>query len=418
MKNVKEINVKVEGKEWEEALDSAYKKANQKVKIDGFRKGKAPKDMFIKKYGQDRLNFDAANEVIDESYRKMLEDNKDIITELVAKPDIEVVSIDEKAVEFKFVLTLKPEVKLGKYKDLKLDKEKAEVTKKEIEDAIDNIRQKYAENVLKEDKIVNGDIAIIDFEGFIDDKAFEGGKGENYSLTIGSGTFIPGFEEQLIGLKKDDTKDVEVTFPDDYHAEELKGKKAVFKVKINDVKEIKIPELDDDFFDDLNMEGVDSKEKLEAKISENILSHKEAEIENKYMDALLEEAAKDIKVEIPEVMINEELDRMLKQYEQNLGMQGLTLEQFYQFTGSDEKALRDQMTEEAKKRITYRLMLEEIVKEEKIEVSDKEANEEASKMAEKYQMDKDEFLKVFGGLDMIKYDVQMRRAMEIIKGEN
>ncbi len=417
MSRTKEFELKIEGKEWEEAIDKAFQKANKKAKIDGFRPGKAPKDVFLKKYGKESLYMDAADEVIEKAYTKMIEENKDVVAELVARPDIELKSIDEKGVEFKFILTLKPEVKLGKYKGLKVKKEKAEATKEEVEEAIKNIRQRYAENVLKEGKIENGDIAIIDFEGFVDEVPFEGGKGENYSLTIGSGTFIPGFEDQLIGLKSEDEKDVIVTFPDDYHAEELKGKEATFKVKVHEVKEIKVPELDKDFFADLDMEGVDSKETLEAKISENILTHKESEIENKYMDALLEEAAKDVKIDIPDVMIEEELNRMIGQYREHLQMQGITLEQFYQFTGSDEQALRDQMREEAVKRITYRLMLEEIAKVEKIEISDKDAKEEAKKMAEKYQMDKDEFLKMFGGLEMIKYDMQMRKAMEIIKGE-
>ena len=417
MSRTKEFELKIEGKEWEEAIDKAFQKANKKAKIDGFRPGKAPKDVFLKKYGKESLYMDAADEVIEKAYTKMIEENKDVVAELVARPDIELKSIDEKGVEFKFILTLKPEVKLGKYKGLKVKKEKAEATKEEVEEAIKNIRQRYAENVLKEGKIENGDIAIIDFEGFVDEVPFEGGKGENYSLTIGSGTFIPGFEDQLIGLKSEDEKDVIVTFPDDYHAEELKGKEATFKVKVHEVKEIKVPELDKDFFADLDMEGVDSKETLEAKISENILTHKESEIENKYMDALLEEAAKDVKIDIPDVMVEEELNRMIGQYREHLQMQGITLEQFYQFTGSDEQALRDQMREEAVKRITYRLMLEEIAKVEKIEISDKDAKEEAKKMAEKYQMDKDEFLKMFGGLEMIKYDMQMRKAMEIIKGE-
>lgn len=417
MSKTKEIEVKVEGKEWEEAMDKAFKKANKKAKIDGFRPGKAPKDIFLKKYGKEALYMDAADEVIEKAYEKMLEDNKDIITELVARPDIELKSIDEKAVEFKFVLTLKPDVKLGKYKGLKVKKDKAEASKEEVKEAIENIRQRYAENVLKEGKIEKGDIAIIDFEGFIDGKAFDGGKGENYSLTIGSGSFIPGFEDQLIGVKAEEEKDVVVTFPNDYHAEDLRGKEATFKVKVHEVKEIKVPELDADFFADLDMEGVDSKETLEAKIAENIISHKETEIENKYMDALLEEAAKTVEIDIPDVMIEEELDRMIEQYKQNLQMQGMTIEMFYQFTNSNEDALRDQMKEEATKRITYRLMLEEIAKEEKIEISDKDAEKEAKKMAEKYQMDKEEFLKVFGGIEMVKYDMQMHKAMEIIKGD-
>ncbi len=417
MSKIKEIEIKIEGKEWEEALDKAFKKANKKAKIDGFRPGKAPKDVFIKKYGKEVLYQDAADLVIEKAYMKMLDDNKDILGNLVAKPEITFNNIDDKGIEFNFVLTLRPDVKLGKYKDLKVKKEKASVSDDEVSKAIENIRNRYAENVLKEGKIVNGDIAIIDFDGSVDGVPFDGGKAENYALTIGSGMFIPGFEEQLVGLKSGDEKDVKVTFPKDYHAEDLKGKDAVFKVKIHEVKEVKVPELDKDFFADLAMEGVDSKESLEKEISKNILQHKESEIEGKYMDALLDEVAKNVEVEIPDVMVEEELDRMIKQYGESLQMQGITLEQFYQFTNSDEQALRDQMTEEAKKRITYRLMLEEIAKAEKIEISDKDAEKQAKEYAEKYQMDKDEFLKLFGGLEMVKYDLQMRKAMEIIKGE-
>ncbi|MCI9110270.1 MAG: trigger factor [Bacilli bacterium] len=417
MSKVKEIEIKIEGKEWEEALDKAFEKANKKAKIDGFRPGKAPKDVFVKKYGKEVLYQDAADLVIEKAYMQMLEDNKEIVGELVAKPEITFKNIDDKGIEFNFVLTLRPEVKLGKYKGLKVEKEKAEVAKEELEQAIENIRNRYAENVLKEEKIENGDIAIIDFDGSVDGVPFDGGKAENYALTIGSGMFIPGFEEQLIGLKAGEEKDVVVTFPKDYHAEDLKGKEAVFKVKVHEVKEVKVPELDKEFFADLAMEGVDSVETLEAEISKNILEHKMAEIENKYMDALLDEAAKNVEVEIPEAMINEELDRMIKQYGESLQMQGITLEQFYQFTNSDEEALRGQMTEEAKKRITYRLMLEEIAKTEKIEISDKDAEKQAKEYADKYGMDKDEFLKLFGGLEMVKYDLQMRKAMEILKGE-
>ena len=417
MSKVKEIEIKIEGKEWEEALDKAFEKANKKVKIDGFRPGKAPKDVFVKKYGKEVLYQDAADLVIEKAYMQMLEENKDVVSDLVAKPEITFKNIDDNGIEFNFVLTLRPDVKLGKYKGLKVVKEKAEVAKDEIKSAIENIRNRYAENVLKEEKIENGDIAIIDFDGSVDGVPFDGGKAENYALTIGSGMFIPGFEEQLIGLKAGDEKDVVVTFPKDYHAEDLKGKEAVFKVKVHEVKEVKVPELDKDFFADLAMEGVDSVETLGAEISKNILEHKNAEIENKYMDALLDEAAKNVEVEIPEAMVNEELDRMIKQYGESLQMQGITLEQFYQFTNSDEQALRDQMTEEAKKRITYRLMLEEIAKAEKIEISDKDAEKQAKEYADKYGMDKDEFLKLFGGLEMVKYDLQMRKAMEILKGE-
>lgn len=415
MKNIKEINIKVEGKEWEEALDKAFVKANAKAKIDGFRPGKAPKEVFLKKYGKEALYMDAADIVLDGAYRKVFEDNKDL--EIVAQPEIGLKSIDEKGVEFTFKLTLKPEVKLGKYKGLNVKKDSVKVTKEEVEHEIEHLRSHYAENVVKEGKVENGDIAIINFEGFKDGKAFDGGKGENYSLTIGSNTFIPGFEDQIIGMAKGEEKDINVTFPEDYHSEELKGQPVVFKVKVNEIKEVKIPELDKDFFEDLGMEGIDSKESLEAQVKENIKARRDADAENKYIDELLEAAAKNVEVDIPDVMISEEQDRILRQYEENLKMQGLTLEQFYQFTNSDEAALREQMKDEATKRVTYRLMLEAIAKAEKIEITDEKANEEAETLAKRYQMPVDEFLKAFGGIEMIKYDLEMRGAIDVLKSE-
>ncbi len=414
-KSEKEIEIIIEGKEWESALDKAFKKANKNAKIDGFRPGKAPKDVFLKKYGKESLYMDAADTAADLAYQKLLTEYASDVKELVARPDIALTDINDEKVTFKFTLTMRPEVKLGKYKDLGVKKDEVKAEEAEIEDAIKHMRERYAEDVLKEGAIADGDIAVIDFEGFVDGEAFEGGKSENYSLKIGSGTFIPGFEEGLIGLKSGDKKDVKVTFPEDYHAEDLKGKEATFKVTVHEVKEVKIPELDKDFFADLGMEGINTKEELEAQISENILAQKEMEAENKYMDDLLEAAAKDVKVEIPEAMINEELDRMVAQYADHLKMQGISIEQFYQFTNSDEQALKDQMRPEAIKRITYRLMLEEIAKAEKIEIDDKEAKEEAKNLAEKYQMKEDEFLSAFGGLDIVKYDMRMRKAMEILK---
>ncbi len=415
-KSVKEIEIKVEGKEWEEALDKAFKEANKKAKIDGFRPGHAPKEVFIKKYGEQALYMDAAEAVVDGAYEKMLKENEKDLEDLVARPDVQVKEINGEGVTFNFVLTMRPEVKLGDYKKINVKREKAKVTAEEIEDTIENIRHRYAEDVLKDGEIKDGDVAVIDFEGFVDGVAFEGGKGENYSLKIGSGTFIPGFEEQLIGLKSGDEKDVEVTFPEDYHAEDLKGKKATFKVKVHEVKEVKVPELDKDFFEDLGMEGVDTKEKLEAKISESILTNKESELENKYIDELLEAAAKDTEVDIPEVMIDDELERMIREYDSHLRSQGITLEQFYKFTNSDEEALKSQMRPEAARRVKHRLMLEEIAKQEKIEISDEEANKEAERLAENYQIKKEEFLQMFGGLDLVKYDLKMRKAIDVLKG--
>ena len=402
-KNIKEINVTIEGEKWQKAIDKAYDKVSKKVKIDGFRPGKAPKDIFLKKYGKENLLVEAADSCMQDAYMDILKDNEGL--EIVAQPKVEIKGVSDEKLELMFTLILKPEVKLGKYTGLGVKKEEAKVTKKEIEESIDHMRSHYAENITKDGKVANGDIAIIDFEGFKDGVAFAGGKAENYSLTIGSNSFIPGFEEQIIGMEKGEEKELNLTFPEDYHAEELKGAPVVFKVKVNEIKEVKVPELDKDFFEDLGMEGIDSKEALEKQVEENIKTRKESELENKYLDELLEAAAK----------IEEEIDRMLKQYEENLNMQGITLEQFYKFTNSDEKALRDQMKEEAGKRVKFRLMLEEIAKAEKFDMSDKDAEKEAEELASKYQMTKDEFLKQFGGLEMVKYDYKMRQAMETLK---
>ena len=412
-KNIKEINVTIEGEKWQKAIDKAYDKVSKKVKIDGFRPGKAPKDIFLKKYGKENLLVEAADSCMQDAYMDILKDNEGL--EIVAQPKVEIKGVSDEKLELMFTLILKPEVKLGKYTGLGVKKEEAKVTKKEIEESIDHMRSHYAENVTKDGKVANGDIAIIDFEGFKDGVAFAGGKAENYSLTIGSNSFIPGFEEQIIGMEKGEEKELNLTFPEDYHAEELKGAPVVFKVKVNEIKEVKVPELDKDFFEDLGMEGIDSKEALEKQVEENIKTRKESELENKYLDELLEAAAKNTEVDIPDAMIEEEIDRMLKQYEENLNMQGITLEQFYKFTNSDEKALRDQMKEEASKRVKFRLMLEEIAKAEKFDMSDKDAEKEAEELASKYQMTKDEFLKQFGGLEMVKYDYKMRQAMETLK---
>ncbi len=410
---MKEVVIKIEGEDWKKALDKAFKKLNKEAKIDGFRPGKAPKEVYIKKYGMTSLYMEAAESCLNEAYEMMLKENGDDV--IVAQPEINLSAVTDDYVEFKFNLTLKPEVKLGKYKGLDVKKDTVKVTKKEVSEAIEQMRQRYIENIDKEGKVANGDVAIIDFEGFKDGVAFDGGKGEDYSLKIGSNTFIPGFEEKIIGMEKGEEKDINLTFPEDYHAEDLKGKDVVFKVKVKEIKEQKLPELDKDFFLDLGMEGIETKEDLEKQLEENIKVRKEAEADNKYIDDLLAEVAKNTKIDIPEAMIEEEIDRILKQYEENLKMQGITLEMFYQFTNSDEQALRDQMQEEAKNRVTYRLILEEIAKEEKIEVTDEDAETEATNLATRYQMDKDEFLKLFGGLDMVKYDLKMRQALEVLK---
>ena len=282
-----------------------------------------------------------------------------------------------------------------------------------------HLLEKYTEVVTKEDgEIENGDIAVIDFEGFKDGVAFDGGKGENYSLEIGSGTFIPGFEEQLVGMKTGEEKDIQVTFPEDYMAEDLKGKEVTFKVKVNEIKQKQKRELDKDFFDDLGMEGVDTKEKLEKEIKEKISAQKEVEAENSHIDRLLEEIGKNVDVDIPEEMVEEEIDHMMEQFKERLEMQGVSLDMYLKFTQSDEKALRDQMEKDAYQRVLYRLMLEEIVKLEHIEVTDEEVEKELDEMAKKYNMEKDELVKMFHDKAMIKYELEMRKTIEMLKEEN
>ncbi len=415
-KNLKEIVIKIEGEKWENALDKAFKKANAKANIHGFRKGKAPKSVYIKNYGIESLYMDASNYCAEDAYQKMLEECKDL--DLVAQPILDIKSIDEKYIEYVFTITTKPEVKLGKYKGLGVKKESVSVSKEEIEEAINHMREHYKENIVKDGKIEKGDIAIIDFEGFKDGVALDGGKGENYPLEIGSNTFIPGFEDQLIGMSAGEEKEINVTFPSDYPAESLKGVPVVFKVKVNEVKEVKIPELDKEFFEDLDMDGIDTKEALEAQVKENIKTGKEAQAEDKYIDDLLAEIAKTTEVDVPYTMINDEEERMVDQFSQQLKMQGISIDQFYKYTNSNKDALKKQYKDEAKKRIKNRLILEEIIKKENISVTDEEIDKKIDELAVKYNMTKDEVKKEYGNnLDYIKFDLQVNKAFEVIKGE-
>ena len=410
---MKEFKLQINGEAWEQAIEDAFKRANAKVKIDGFREGKAPKEVFLKKYGKESLFMDAADIVMNKEYVRILEENKDL--EIIAQPQVELGSINESGVEFTIKVALKPEVKLGKYKGLKVEKQIPVVTEEEIDHEIHHLQHKYEEQIVKEGPADFHDVVTLDFEGFKDGIAFDGGKAENHELQLGSGSFIPGFEEQLVGMVKGEEKDINVTFPEDYHAADLKGKEVVFKVKINEVKEARHPELNEQFFEDLGMEGVNDEASLKEVIKSNILAGKEREVENKYIDDLLEAASKNTEVEIPSVMLENELHNMIHQYEDNLKMQGLTLELFYQYTNMTEEQLKEQMKEEANKRVLYRLMLEQIAQEEKFEVTEDEANEEASSLASKYQMETNKFLELFGGIEMVKFDMKMRKAIEVLK---
>ena len=412
MKNIHEVEIKIEGKDWKNALDKAFNIEKEKVKVDGFRKGKVPRDIYEKKYGKESLYYTAINNEIGNLYSKALKDNKLVP---IIDPKVDVVDVNDDSVTIKFTITTKPEVKIKKYKDLKVKKEEVKVSKDEIDTEIDNLRNRYADLVIKDGKIENGDIAVIDFEGFIDNKAFDGGKGENYSLTIGSNTFIPGFEDALIGHKSGENVDVKVTFPKDYQAEDLQGKKAVFKVKIHEVKTKELPELDEDFFLDLEMQDVKDEKSLRKVCEEQIKARKDYDAENKYIDDLLEELSKNTTVEIPNELTEEEIDRMVHEYAHNLEHQGLTLDMFYKFTNSDELALREQMRNDAEKRVKYRFMLEEVAILEKIKVTDAAVNKEAEKMAKQYNVSKEEFLEHIGGIEALRYDLTIQKVIDVIK---
>ena len=415
-KNYHNIEIKVEGKEWTDAIDKAFKEKVKKVSVDGFRKGKCPKNIYDKKFGQDYL-IDAADIVLQDAYTKALEENNLVP---VVQPEPNLKSLDEKSVTFTLKIITKPEVKISKYRDLGIKPNEVKVTKEEIDHEIGHLLERFEELVTKDEngKVENGDVAIIDFEGFKDGEPFEGGAGENYSLEIGSGTFIPGFEEQLIGMKSGDEKDIKVTFPDDYMEESLKGQEVTFKVKVHEIKTKEKRELDEDFFFDLGIEGVNDEESLRKEVEANIKANKDMEEENNYIDRLLEAVSKNVEVDIPEEMVNEEVERLFRRTEQQMAMQGISLDLYYQVTKSTEKDLRDQLEKEAYQNVLYRLMLEEIMNMEHIEVSEDEAMEEAKRLAERYNMELDDFLNQFGGIEMVQYDQEMRKTIELLKELN
>ena len=413
MKNVHTINITVEGKEWTSAIDAAFKKKNAQVTIDGFRKGKAPKDIFIKTYGKETLYVEAIDVALPKAYKKVLEDNKLVPA---CEPKVEVKGMDDDHIEFEFVIITKPEVKISKYKGLGVKKEKAKVTKEEIAHELDHMRGHLAEIVVKEKgKVEKGDIAVIDFEGFVDGVAFDGGKGEDYSLEIGSNTFIPGFEDGVIGMKKGETKDVKVKFPEDYVAD-LKGKDAVFKVTVKEIKTRVLPEVNEDFFKDLGYDDIKTQEELEKKIESHILEHKNEEIENKYIDALIDAGIKNMTVEINPEIIDEEVQRMIEDLGKRLEMQGVPLESYLQFTGMTMDKFKENARPEAEKHIKSRYLLDEIVAKEKLDATEEEIEAHAASQAEKYGIEAKEIIEMYGGLEIVKYDLLIHKAIKILEG--
>lgn len=410
--NVHEVTITIDGDEWQKILDDTFKKVNKTVKIDGFRPGKAPRNIFEKKYGKATIISQAVEDQMQEAYKKALDK---FSGDPIIQPTVAIKEVNDEKVTYLFTFTTKPEVKIKKYTNLGVKKDEVKVTAKDVNEEIEKMRKEYADLQVKDGKAQKGDTVIIDFEGFDNGKAFDGGKAENYSLELGSNSFIPGFEDALIGTKAGDKKDVNVTFPEDYHAEELKGKPVTFKVTVHEVKTKVLPELNEEFFLDLGLEDVNTVEDLKKTIKETMESQKEYEAENKFMDDLFEALLKETTVEIPHELIHEEIDRMIEQYAERLKMQGITLEQFYKFTNSNEDALRSQMHDEAEKRVKLRFAIDEIIDLEKIDATEEEALKDAEEKAKKHSMDKDEYVKAFGGIDMLKYDLKAQKVVDILK---
>jgi len=405
-----ELVLKLEGKEWGNLQNEAFNKVNKKAKIDGFRPGKAPRDVYEKNYGKQEIFYEAADMAIKKEYDRIITEGKILP---IIEPKIDLVKLDENNLEVKFVFVTEPKVTLGEYTNLKVKKEKAKVTKEEVQERIDALLNEYAELVEKDGQVADGDVAVINFAGYKDGVAFDGGTAENYSLTIGSKTFIPGFEEAVIGMAKDEEKDIPLTFPEDYMSEELKGQEVVFKVKVNEIKTRVVPTLDKDFFDDLAMEGITDKASLEKQVTEEIEHQKEHELEHKYEEACLDKAAKNMKIEIVQELIDDEVEHMYKEFMQRMQMQGISEEMYYEYTKSKKEDITKQMVDDAEKRIKYRYLLKEVIKQEKIKVTDKEAKEKVKEMAEMYKVDEETILKEVS-LENIKFDTMYQKALEIV----
>ena len=411
----KQVNYKVTGEEWTEAKDKAFAKLSKKVKVDGFRAGKVPRNVFEKKFGTGDIISEAMEEKIEEKYAQTIMEDKLVP---VVEPKLEIVKADDEGFEVNMTFILDPEVKLGQYKELKVKKDKVKVTKEEVEHELGHILERYAELVSKDGAVEDGDTAVIDFKGFKDNEAFEGGTAEGYSLEIGSHSFIPGFEEGVIGMKKGESKDINLTFPEDYMAKDLAGADVVFNVTVHDIKKRVIPEMDEEFFKDLAMEGVTNKEELEKLIEEEITVQKENQVENKFIEDLLAKASDNMTIELDEELIDAETDRMYKEFVQKLSMQGVNEELYYAYSGAKKEDILKEMKKEAEIRLKYRYLLEAIAKEEKIEVSDEEAHHELHHMCEHYHMTEEELMKEIGSLEVVKYDVRMKKALEVLKENN
>ena len=413
-KNMAKLTIEVAAEDLEKAMQNAYQKAKGRISIPGFRKGKAPRKMIEQMYGKGVFLEDAVNALIPEHYSKALAECE---LEIVSQPTIDITQAEPgKAFIFTAEVAVKPEVKLGEYKGLKVDKYSTRVTQKEVDEEIEKVREQHARIVEVTDRAVaDKDDVTLDFEGFVDGVAFEGGKGENYPLTIGSGSFIPGFEEQLIGAELEKEVEVKVTFPEDYHSEDLKGKEAVFKCTVHAIRAKELPEVDDEFASDVS-EKAETLDAYRAEVKAQIKERKENEGKAKKEDQAVEQAVANAEIDLPEPMVDLQAKQMADDFARRIMQQGLSVEQYFQFTGLSEEKMMEELKPQAEKRIRTRLVLEAIVAAENIEVSDERLDEELAKMAESYKMEVEKLKEFMGENEkkQMKEDIAVQDAVTLI----
>lgn len=412
-KNMAKLTIEVSAEELEKAIEGAYQKNKNKISIPGFRKGKAPRKMIEQMYGKEVFYEDAANALIPDAYEEAL---KDCTEDIVSSPKIDVTQLEAgKPFIFTAEVALKPEVTLGKYKGVKVDKADTTVTDEEVNAEIDREREKNSRTVEVERTVENGDIATIDFEGFVDGVAFQGGKGEDYPLTIGSGAFIPGFEEALIGAEIGKEVDVNVTFPEEYQAAELAGKAAVFKCTVKKLQEKQVPELDDDFVSEVSEES-DTVDEYKAEIKKKLEDNKAAAAKNAKEDAAIDAVIADAKMDIPDAMVETQQREMVQEYAQRMQSQGISMEQYMKLTGMTVQMLMEQVKPQAMKRIQSRLVLEAVAVAEKLEATEEDFEEEVKTMAEVYSMDTDKVKELLGenGKKQVMQDIVVKKAAEFV----
>ncbi|SDN57793.1 trigger factor [Alkalicoccus daliensis] len=413
------LTVEVDSKRVNKALDEAFKKVVKSVNVPGFRKGKVPRPIFEQRFGVEALYQDALDILLPEAYGEAVEEAG---IDPVDQPEID---LDDMAknepLTFRATVTVKPEVELGEYKGLEVEEETIEVTDEEVDEEITRLQNEHAElSVVEDGEVQEGDTVVMDFEGFVDGEAFEGGQAENYSLEIGSGQFIPGFEEKLVGAKAGEETSVDVEFPEEYHSEDLAGKPATFKVTVHDIKRKELPELDDEFAKDVD-ESYETFEDMKKAIRERLENEKKQQAEMAVKDKLVEKATENATIDIPEAMINTEIDRMLQEFGQRLQSQGMSLDMYYQFAQTDEEGMKEQFKEDAEKRVRMNMTLEAISKAENLEASEEDVEQELEKMAEMYQRPVDEIkqlLAMQGGTDVLKGDLQIRKAIEFLEEQS